>query len=195
MKYTVCTQDKLAWKTFSSLSFQSAGIRRTGYWLDKNFHVLLNILNIDRIWMSICKLYTIVIEEHNVIVRNIYHKLLWAIIQLQLIETDNSDVNPPEKLISDWGILPRKTNRVSLTLKNIAFICNSISAIKDIICPYYYVFFKWCIHVISWLHLNLWPHISMDGQKEGFSFNCIKLTNRKYTKLYSTTSSIVPWRL
>ena len=90
--------------------------------------------------MSICKLYTILIEEHNVLVRNIYHKLFVGHNTITNYTTDNSDVNPPKKLISDRGTLPRKASRESQTLKTVAFIYNSISAITDMICPYYYAF-------------------------------------------------------
>ena len=50
--------------------------------------------------------------------KNVSHKLVWAMKQLQLMAIDNSDVNPPEKLFSDGGTLPGRASE-SLILKSL----------------------------------------------------------------------------
>lgn len=39
--------------------------------------------------------------------RSVYHELLWAMTQSQLIAINNSDVNPPQNLL-DGGSLPSR---------------------------------------------------------------------------------------
>lgn len=46
-----------------------------------------------------------------------------AMTQLQLIAIDGSDVNSPEKLLSDGGSLPGRAGR-ALTLRTAAFVWN-----------------------------------------------------------------------
>ena len=59
--------------------------------------------------------------------------------QLQLIAIDNSDVNPPEKLFSDGGILPDQVVRATDT-ENCGFPVKFSCARMAVISPLYQAF-------------------------------------------------------